>query len=234
MNCPCEQCKHLPIMKETQSPNSLAFSGCQKTCRMKYCDSFTPYKVSIQPQCSPDVPKGLNHMGIKLDEKAYQKTNTEYCGKGYIGCNPILVDAPRAQRLVLDRPNYTGEMCVGDVPKDDIYSAEISKIGKGATSYEDLYGGQIQYYVAPGTSDPYFEPIFVTPAFVEHTLFRDPMGVVRPEYKRVSLKPYAWSECSTDRDCDSFTHDTLEFRQELMEKQMRKINEQKYDTRWYS
>lgn len=234
-SCACSEC---PPNKKYQYeinkviPCSLGVPDCKKSLELEYCTTNKVYKQDIQPQNKLYKYKYLNKLGLSLDEQKYVpvKCNlSKQCQYVYNGHNPLLTEAFRGQKLMLDRPNYTGEVPVGNVCHDEIYTPYFKNYGKNYTNYNDITGGQIQYYI--DTSDAYFPPNFITPAIVDHTIQIDPMGVVRPEYNRLTLKQYDWDKCNKD-ECDSFTHDTLEFRQELMEKQMRKINEQKYELRW--
>jgi hypothetical protein len=116
---------------------------------------------------------------------------------------------------------------VGNVDKDEIYTKRIGNYGGVYRGYGDMNCGQIQYYIpSDNTADAYFEPNFVTPATIIESRFRDPMDVIRPEYHRHSHAYYNWDACARDQ-CDSYTHDTLEYRQYLMERQMRRRNEQR-------
>jgi hypothetical protein len=156
----------------------------------------------------------------------------------FIGTNPLLFNAARAQRLALDRPNYTGKP-LGNVGEKNpsgnsllahVYSSAYTNYGKDyLPDYSNVNTGQIQYYVNSDIAEPYYEPVFVTPAKVHKVLYTDPMGVQKPEYNRESSAPYMFNACdSSAENCLSSTHDALEFRQELMEKQMAKVNQSRY------
>jgi hypothetical protein len=240
-SCPSSECppyKEYNFVAESNNayPCSIGVPSCKKSLNQEYCQSNTVIRQTIQPP----LEGGKKHFsvplnkGLPLDKKWYipvQSDLSTQCKVSYAGLNPILYDAPRAQRLLLDQPHYTGEVAVGNVPHDKIYTKYYSNYGKNYSNYEDITGGDIQYWLPENGGDAYAEPVFTTPALVDHVIRVDPMGVVRPEYKRLSTKQYDWDQCNQD-SCDSFTHDQLEFRQELMEKQMRKRNEQEYDYRW--
>ena len=232
-SCPCASCpmKTQPHI-EQQQPSSLPVSNCQLSDQLTYCSDRHVYKVDTQPQDKSWDEVILNRLGVRLDAQCYTPVTSDSCPcTVYRGTNPLLVDAPRGDVLLLDRPPLTGEVQIGNTPEDEIYTPFYSTYGRNYKNYSDITGGQIGYYLDKDTSNAYFQPNFVTPARVQHSLYVDPMGNVRPEYDRISTTPYNWNECKKDA-CDSFTHDTLEFRQELMEKQMRKRNEQRYEPRW--
>lgn len=217
--------------KPWEKTSSLALPNCSVPSGFA-CSNRQVYYQDVQPK--PDNMKytPLNPLGMRLSQ-CYTKLQNPVQGcssVGYVGSNPLLISAPRGEKLVLDRPNYTGEVCVGNVPHDEIYTPQFANYGKHYTDIASIDGGQIQYYIG-SLPNAYSEPNFVTPANVTHEVVRDPMGVYRPQYNRQSLQTYSWDACRQD-ECDSFTHDSLEFRQELMEKQMRKRNEQSWDSRW--
>lgn len=193
-----------------------------------------PYHKEIMPHPNSDEYALLNKIGVDYQINQYDFVeNQQGIPYAWKGTNPLLMDQVRGYPLLLDRPNFTGEVPVGNVPHDEIYTPYYSRYGKYYSNYNNITGGQIQYYVDSSIADPYFKPNFVTPAKVTYVAKVDPMGVYRFDYNRDSLQPYSWNMCKKD-ECDSFTHDTLEFRQELMEKQMRPRNEQRWSNRWAS
>jgi len=231
-SCPSSNCpptRKYNLEENNIWPSSIAVPACSNV----FEQSETVVHQSIQPSQNGG-PKILNQIGPQLDSKWYipvQSNISGQCQVSYAGFNPILMNAPRAQRMLLDRPHLSGEMEVGNVPRDQIYTKCISNYGKNYTNYNDITGGDIQYWIS--NTDAYSEPVFTTPSLVNTVIYTDPMGVIRPEYRRLSSAQYDWDKCDQDQ-CDSFTHDTLEFRQELIEKQMRKRNEQEYQYRWTS
>jgi hypothetical protein len=214
-------------------PCSLGISNCQKTPGFQ-CSSTQTYEQSVQPN-NNNKYTNLNVLGLHLQTEKYTPVSCgdNPCPYGYNGTNPLLIDQVRGEKLLLDRPNYTGSVSVGDVCVDQIYSPYYRNYGKNYTSYTDISGGQYQYYLpSDDTANAYAYPNYVDKALVDHTVFIDPMGVAKPEYNRQSLKNYSWNPQAQNRDCDSYTHDTLEFRQELMEKQSRKMNQSNWEYRY--
>lgn len=214
--------------------SSIGLTHCQPSSGF-YCANKQIYAQDIQPYEGKDYFIPLNKIGLDMAVEQYVPVNCSTtdgsCPYGWAGYNPLLMEPVRGARLLLDRPNYKGDMQVGDSCYDTIYTPFMKNYGKHYTNYGDITGGQIQYYISRDTSDAYFKPLFVTPAVVTHEVFMDPMDNPKPQYNRSSLQPYSWQACKKT-ECDSFTHDTLEFRQELMEKQMRKRNQQTWEPRW--
>lgn len=210
-------------------PSSLGVPNCKNPQQIR-----TTYDYSIEPSCGPDKITDLNSYGLKRDFADYtylKNTPVQGVPYGWNGNNPKLMDAARGVRMLLDVPNYLGSLPVGDVCIDKIYTPEIDKYGGVYRNYTEMNNGNTRYYIDTATKDAYFKPVFVTPAVVGHEMVVDPMGVERTAYNRQSLVPYSWDACKPT-DCLSSTHDQLEFRQELMEKQQRKMNEQRYPPRW--
>jgi hypothetical protein len=237
-SCPCQGCPQPAsafYQKETinDKPCSLGISNCEKSPGF-YCSNKQVYKQNIQPNNEPTTYQNLNTLGLSSATDYTQidcKNFNGGCAGGYAGHNPKLFDSARAQLLLLDRPHLSGGVAVGNVCHDEIYTPYFRNYGKNYTSYKDINAGQIQYYVDSDTSGAYFRPNFPEPALVTHEVFIDPMGSIKPQYNRETFQKYGWDSCNKD-NCDSFTHDTLEFRQELMEKQMRKINQQRWQSRY--
>jgi hypothetical protein len=103
---------------------------------------------------------------------------------------------------------------------------------KGYTGPHDIKGGQINYYIRDSLGNVYATPNFTTPSIVYPTVYYDPMDVAKPLYTRESCVPYTWKYNGANVACDSFTHDSLQFREDLMEKQMRKMNRNSWEARY--
>ncbi len=147
---------------------------------------------------------------------------------GFQGTNPLLMEAARGQRLLLDTPNLASSVKLGDVPVDSIYTPEFRTIGGLYNTYNDIHSGQIQYYIDDATKDTYRRPVYITPAKVFPVMKTTPMSVNWIDYERVPCVGYKWKYSDTV-DCDSRTHDTLEFRQSIMTSQQRLRNSQRYE-----
>jgi hypothetical protein len=185
----------------------------------------------IQPSNRANIIKPLNGLGIRRDGTNIPiVTDMRNCKNGWISPNPLTYDVQRAIQTVFDEPNYTGQVNVGNVCHDEIYTPMYRKYGKGYRNYMDINAGQIQYYIDNTQSEVYENPNFTTPSVVRSRLFVDPMGTVKPQYDRFPLTPYSWNKPYDG--CDSYTHDELVFRQDIMDKQMRKMNQENWVYRW--
>ncbi len=227
MNCFCQPQSKNPF---NTIPSSLAGQTCQSdTCYNQpfFASQHQPVKETSTPRIYP-----LNKMGLRLDATAIPvKTHMNNCKQGWIHQNPITFDSPRGIQTVFNAPPLVGSVNVGNVCHDEIYTPEFSKYGKGYRNYMDISSGQIIYYMDDATRHPYINPVFSTPAYVNSTLFVDPMGQVKPQYDRVPAVDYSWNKPYTDA-CDSFSHDQLEFRQDIISRQQRKNNQQRFEYRF--
>lgn len=177
---------------------------------------------SIQPNCCPSTPFLINQISPVIDYSTYVKVSESDTCSGYQGTNPLLMNPIRGQSLILDKPPYLGE-----IPLENIYANTYNTT---YSSYFDMNSGQIQYWLPKDNGQVYREPVFTTPAEVTKNVFIDPMGVAKPEYNRNSFETYAWNKCKSIHD--SFTHDALEHRQELTEKQMSSMNRREWKYFW--
>jgi hypothetical protein len=135
------------------------------------------------------------------------------------GSNPRLYEPVRGQWLLLDRPNLTGEVCVGDVPKDQIYTPFIKQYGGQYSDYSQIVGGQVQYWV-PKCVNVFEPPVFTNSAVVSSGMFVDPMGVVKPQYDRYPVP----NPCDENAYYSS-TLDQIKYRENLMASQLAKPNQ---------
>ena len=196
--------------------------------------------TSLQPNPKRTTCNTSNLNRIGLTESACYKKDPKNCG--YRGTNPLLRDVLRGGWLNLDRPHFTGEVPVGNVKNDIIYNDNIGRYGGIYPNYNSIPAGQIQYYVDGKLSGAYNEPAFHSPAVVKMEMFTDPMGSVRPQYNRHPLSPYQWAPpgcpkkevcgVTDDASCFSSMHDSLRFREDLMERQQRKNLETNWQARW--
>ena len=127
-------------------------------------------------------------------------------------------------------PIYGG-MKLSDIPSEKI----LDGYGQNYKTYKDINAGQITYYESKAIEDPHHFPNFVSSATTKGYLFKDPMGSVKPYYERVPEK----ERCDFDEKrgdsyegCLSWLHDSNNFREDLMSKQMGLRNRQRWQPRW--
>ena len=157
-------------------------------------------------------------------------TDFKFINNQYVCQDPKLISNSRGdQVLTLDRPPIDGS-----IPLDQISSHKsLENYGKKYRTYSDINAGHITYYIDKSIQDPFFEPIFTIPANVTGELYKDPMDSFKPQYERHFLKkdPINSTSCSYN-GCLSWIEDSQEHREDLISRQMRKHNEQRWESRW--
>jgi len=100
----------------------------------------------------------------------------------------------------------------------------LDNYGKGYKTYADINTGHFLYYVNNSTANALFEPLFSPDDKIVLKLYEDPMGTIKPEYTRDS---------SNSRKCCGklrWLQDTQDHRQDLLERQMRRNNSQRWES----
>ena len=135
-------------------------------------------------------------------------------------------------KLQLDKPPFKCNIKIDNLNTD----ASLNNYGQRYKSYSDVNAGQIVYYVDDSIKDAYFEPLFSNKATAVGTLYQDPMSSMKPQWERFPDEKYNPILGNADNVAggfqSSFLKDTQYFREDLLARQMRKRNEQRFETRW--
>ena len=149
----------------------------------------------------------------------------------WVSMDPKLISASHGgQSLTLDRPPIDGT-----IPLNSVYiDKNLDNYGKSYKSYSDINAGHITYYIDKSIRDPFFGPVYSNPSLTTGMLYRDPMGAFRPQYERY---PIDTSDQINSKKCSyngglSWIEDSQEHREDIISKQMRKHNEQRWEPRW--
>lgn len=141
--------------------------------------------------------------------------------EGYTSKDPRLADVLRNDRLVLDRPVYqpahVQPLCIPDT------DAPAPPSSGFAPSYDDLVGGNYQYYLDKDLTQVFFSPVYEIPSTVRPSIFQDPMGSLKPYYEKQPIlrRNVALSEYSFDQD-------QMSFREDLMSRQSSRMDRTDY------
>jgi hypothetical protein len=193
-------------------------------------------RVQFKSGIEPSTKSGYTYMNPQVAENSFAnefqkfKCTDSPCGTVYSSTDPRLIDVPRAQVIPLDRPPYDDT-----VRLDEVYTKPgLTTYGKGYKTYSDINAGQISYYTDKSQEDAFFEPNFTTSARMVGTLYKDPMGAMKPQYDRFPLKCTDYMNTKKDNydGCLSWIQDTQFHRQDMLALQMRKRNEQRWQPRW--
>jgi hypothetical protein len=121
--------------------------------------------------------------------------------------DPRTYDSPRAQRLYLDSPPNVSQHTQ---PQGDLYNMQTNHIGY-YKDYQSIYGGDIVYYTDVGNAQPYSTPLWIIPSYIEPQILVDPMGSIKPYYKRIPI-----FQNDKNNFQYSFDQDQCEFREDLI------------------
>ena len=220
------------IFNNKDYPTNMSIKNCQfpsflgyNTPFRKNIESnkhFTSHNTNINPQIM------LNK--YSKDFQRISCTNNINCPKiQYISKDPRLISVQHnGQVLTLDRPPLQSKIMLSKIPFDK----NLNHYGQNYKTYSDIDGGDIMYYTG-NIQDPFISPVFSNNSVsVTGTLYKTPMTNIWPVYTRKPLKNIIGTEKDTYDDCLSFTTDTNNFRNDIISKQMSKINRQQWSTRW--
>lgn len=220
-------------------PTNLGSFSCKDIPR-QYSKFFPSY---IERSTNNDVytETPLNQMGIRLDGSNLQVVSSGCGGLGWISPNPLTVNANTGQRMVFDRPPYTGKVAVGDVCRDEIYDNNFADYqAKVYQNYMDMKTGDVQYWVDQSSMAPYRNPVYASESVVDNYLFVTPNHTVWPRYGRTPLDKcsgdsascYGRKRCQEIPKTLSFINDTMLQREDITSLQSGKINRQNWQYRY--
>ena len=160
-----------------------------------------------------------NFFQVNCDNK-----NLENCTGTWVTRNdPRLYNNAIAQAVVLNKPPFTAE-----TPLNEVYSDKLTDYGKTFyNTYDQINSGQIQYYVDHSLEEALFNPVFQIKSNVTSSIFKDPMGSLKPQYDRDPLT--AESRNISDY---SFDRDTMSFREDITIRNMAKMNQVDWSKTW--
>lgn len=116
----------------------------------------------------------------------------------------------------------------GTIDYDRVFDPRFTGYGDPYRSYLDVDKGNISYYY--GDVDAYRHPNFISRSKVDFIEDREPMGKIRPMYRRE--KPMCLNEAIEQAET-RFMNDTTTFREDLMGSQMAKRNSEMWQMRYF-
>jgi hypothetical protein len=158
----------------------------------------------------------LNELQRAMDFTKVENPGLKNCSKIlFYQQDPRLIDIRRGNQIYpISEPPFDG----GQPFKPNNFEAKIYKNG-----YQNIKGGQIQYYVDKSIEDAFFEPTFINQRNVTSYTYIDPMNNIKPHYERQS------DYYDNPGYSLSFMKDSQEFREDIISKQMSKINQSRYE-----
>jgi hypothetical protein len=163
-------------------------------------------------------------------DKSFRKINENYtdnnCEGSYTSSDPRLYNAAAATWLQLDRPPLISTHKLDTLGTDN----SLNFYGKGYTSYKDVNAGQIVYYKRKDSEKNLFNS-YDRHTKVEESLYKDPMGSVKPEFNILPTKIYnpITDKLATEKSVyPAFLRDSQFHREDIFELKMRSINENRH------
>ena len=230
-SCNCYQCETNATLNDNGTPTNMSVVNCQVPSSLN-CVPELLIKTSIEPNNLKNNIIELNPFQQNKYDNTYHIINNSACGNypTYFERDPRLYNAASNSWLQLDKPPLNSTVKLKNVYDDNLY-----QYGKNYTSYKDVNSGQITYYIDESIQNAFFNPLFVTPAKTIGTLYQDPMSSLKPQWNREPppYNPVIHTSINVGGDTKlSFLKDTQYNREDMLSLQMRKRNQQKYETRW--
>lgn len=234
-SCNCYKCTNTAYSCDTNGvPSNMSIGNCEIPSLFQ-CYDRESFRFDIEPRDK----HGYNYLNPDVitdkyssDFKSVECSGKQGCPKKqYASTDPRLISASHGgQVLTLDRPPIETQPRLNTIATD----TKLNDYGKGYRTYSDINAGQIMYYVDKSIQDPFFEPNFTTSARAYGTLYRDPMGAFKPQYDREPL--ISPDHLNTMKDSYggglSWIKDSMEHREDLMARQSRKRNQERWEPRW--
>lgn len=208
--------------------NNLAMTQCKFPREFEKTDKLL-YAVNEEPTIiqKPNNYQIINpNFGLMYSPFIAVKCPEE--GRQYINKDPRLFDPLRNINMTLDRPPFQGDLTdnYGYQQLQYVYDPRYIRqgYGRGFSTYKDIDAGQDMYYMSTDSvNDAYFHPVFIIRNRTDKVLYRDPMSAIKPQFFRTPL-----TESLKYLSDDQYARDTISFREDIMSRQMSKMNSQSY------
>jgi hypothetical protein len=139
--------------------------------------------------------------------------------KAHVSGDPRLKDVTRGIQMVLDKP--PGEVRYDLINDNMDRNPDLTRYGKDYKDHSTVNAGEIQYYVNKDTAHPFYSPIYDVNAKTMGYLYVDPMGTERMQFVK-EYRPELYSKLS-------WLNDSSKFREDIISRQQRTHNEQRYE-----
>jgi hypothetical protein len=211
-----------PTVDESSTPikpNRMFLQDVQPH-QYSYTNDRTPINANLGISSTPQIPP-LSRQTIQGDDgKIYPL---------YSRIDPELVrdDVPLERREEMPQRGPWSERLPETNPLNEstIYDPRHTGYGDSARAYYDSNLGNVRYYYSD--VDSYRSPNFIIRNKVDHVDFVDPMDKVYSEYPRTASLEDVHDQVQTDWMAKS-----TEFREDIMEKLMRKNNAMNWQMRF--
>lgn len=131
-----------------------------------------------------------------------------------------LIDVERGYNMQL---NETPSQVIYDMFNDNVSgNPALNGYGKNYTDYSSVTGGQIRYYIDKDLAEPFFNPVYGMKSKSVGMVYKDPMDNNVPMYNK------EWPIENIENGLSSI-NDTTKFRDDIISRQQRIHNSQKYE-----
>lgn len=188
-----------------------------------FSDTAEPINANIGISYNPDLPPRVVDQVAMYDGSypLYHRIDPQLVREGGIP-KGRLEEMPRRTQWSAKYNTY--DTIDGSVNFEDIYDPRFTGYGDEYRSYVDINLGNVQYYYSD--IDAYRDPNFGTRSKVDFIDFVDPMGRIKPEYSRQVGLNDVKENVQNQYDADS-----IYFREDMMERLMRKRNQELWQLR---
>uniref|UniRef100_A0A6C0I5D6 Minor capsid protein P9 transmembrane helices domain-containing protein n=1 Tax=viral metagenome TaxID=1070528 RepID=A0A6C0I5D6_9ZZZZ len=188
-----------------------------------FSDTAEPINANMGISYNPDLPPRVVDQVAMYDGAypLYHRIDPQLVREGGIA-KERLEEMPRRTQWSAKYNTY--DTIDGSVNFEDIYDPRFTGYGDEYRSYVDINLGNVQYYYSD--IDAYRDPNFGTRSKVDFIDFVDPMGRIKPEYSRQVGLNDVKENVQNQYDADS-----IYFREDLMERLMRKRNQELWQLR---
>lgn len=238
-SCSCLNCDKDDFIIPTGQPTNMSIRSCISS-EYYDCNPRSLFKVHQEPAhntgtilLNPSViaPEKHNQTFRLIDQKKCPRSACS--GKTFLNSDPRLYNAAAETWLQLDSPPLTSTQSLNTLSTDKT----LDCYGQNYQSYADVNAGQYLYYIGRDREDAFYEPLFSKTSTVVGTLYKDPMGAMKPQYDRIPverLNPILGQESDdvTGDFCLSDMKDSQFHREDLLARQMSRRNQQRYAPRW--
>jgi hypothetical protein len=237
-SCACYECDKNKYNLSHGVPTNMSVRGC------KFSPSYDCQTTRVfKEQQEPSNQRGgffLNPAVIADNKFAtgFKPINVRTCPKSscngttYLNSDPRLYNAAGPSWLQLDRPPLDSSVKLSTLHDDKT----LNCYGQNYKSYADVNAGQVLYYISKDREDAFYEPLFSKKATSVGIMYKDPMGSMKPHYNRIPEGNY---NPISDNPCDvkgefglSWMKDSQFHREDLLARQMQKINQTRFEPRW--
>lgn len=257
--CKCYECTKKSYPRPEGAPSNLSIRSSNTNPDYYSCYNVRPFRSDIEPRIERRKTS-INPQMItskfakdfyKVDNSKVQCANnsgTTYnpnnncidtftqksCSKVQYGSmDPRLVSTGHlGQVQTLDSVPLDTRTKLNTLLDDE----SLDKYGQNYTTYSDIKGGNIMYYIDHEIQDPLFYPNYVIPVRVNGIVYQDPMGAYKPHYQRQSIKCRNVLDPSVNgyNGGLSWIEDSMEQREDIMNRQMAVQNQSRWSPRWYA